>query len=115
MPAQRRAAQRLPCYAHRTRRLLRLSLLAGRHASHAGGAHPSAPLPQPEPPPPHPLPTPTQLSFPFIGLPDLRAVPLAVLDRLRPVPAAFLKQLPQDPELFRELPVGVQRQVWVGG
>mmetsp|Transcript_15476 Transcript_15476/g.43334 ORF Transcript_15476/g.43334 Transcript_15476/m.43334 type:complete len:687 (+) Transcript_15476:362-2422(+) len=51
-------------------------------------------------------------SFAFIGIPDLRAIPLAVLSRLEPVPATFLKQLSIDRELFNELPNGVQRQVW---
>ena len=51
-------------------------------------------------------------TFPYITIPDLRAVPLAVLDRLRPVPATFLKQLASDREIFWELPVGVQRQAW---
>ncbi len=54
---------------------------------------------------------PSQASFPYIGIADLRAVPLAVLDRLQPVPATFLKQLAGDKELFVELPAGVQRQV----
>jgi negative elongation factor B len=56
--------------------------------------------------------SPLQLSFPFIGISELRAVPLAVLDRLHPVPAAFVKQLAVDRELFWALPPGVQRQVW---
>jgi len=51
-------------------------------------------------------------SFPYIGLPALRAIPLAVLDRLRPVPPAFLQQLAADRDLFADLPPGVQRQVW---
>jgi negative elongation factor B len=53
-----------------------------------------------------------EATFPFIGISDLRAVPLAVLDRLNPVPASFLKQLAVDRELFWELPAGVQRQAW---
>ena len=57
------------------------------------------------------LPLVLQASFPYIGIADLRAVPLAVLDRLQPVPATFLKQLAGDKDLFWELPVGVQRQV----
>ena len=51
-------------------------------------------------------------SFPYIGLPALRAIPLAVLGRLRPVPPAFLQQLAADRDLFADLPPGVQRQVW---
>lgn len=51
-------------------------------------------------------------SFAFIGIPDLRVIPLTVLSRLQPVPTTFLKQLSQDAELFQELPSTVQRQVW---
>lgn len=51
-------------------------------------------------------------TFPYITIPDLRAIPLAVLDRLRPVPSTFLKQLAADREIFWELPIGVQRQAW---
>jgi len=51
-------------------------------------------------------------SFPFVGLPALRDVPLAALGRLHPVPAAFLKQLAADRDLFADLPAGVRRQVW---
>lgn len=53
-----------------------------------------------------------EISFPFVGLEELRAVPLAILDKLQPVPATFLKQLVGDPDLFRELPLSVQRQAW---
>lgn len=52
-----------------------------------------------------------EMSFPFISIPELRAVPLAVLGRLAPVPAAYLRQLATDKEVFPELPEGVQRQV----
>lgn len=55
---------------------------------------------------------PPQSSFAFIGIPELRVIPLTVLSRLKPVPTTFLKQLAQDPELFAELPSAVQRQVW---
>lgn len=57
------------------------------------------------------LPLLPQASFPYVGIADLRAVPLAVLSRLQPVPASFLKQLATDRDLFWDLPVGVQRQV----
>lgn len=52
-----------------------------------------------------------EASFSYIKLPELRAVPLAVLNRLNPIPAAILKQLSDDPELFDTLPAGVQPQV----
>ncbi len=48
--------------------------------------------------------------FAYVGLPELREVPLAVLGQLRPVPATFLKQLATDRELFADLPPAVQRE-----
>lgn len=54
-------------------------------------------------------------SFPFIGIPALRDVPLACLGRLSSpaVPASFLQQLAAaDDELFSELPATVRRAVW---
>ena len=39
-------------------------------------------------------------------------MPLAVLERLKPVPSSYLKQISRDVELFRRLPVEVQRQCW---
>ena len=51
-------------------------------------------------------------TFPFIGIHQLRAVPLAVLDRLHPIPVTFIKQLAMDNEVFWDLPSQVQRQVW---
>jgi len=51
-------------------------------------------------------------TFPFIGIHQLRAVPLAVLDRLHPIPDYFIKQLANDNEVFWDLPSLVQRQVW---
>jgi len=51
-------------------------------------------------------------TFPFIGIPELRAVPLAVLDKLYPIPVNFVKQLAMDNEVFWALPARVQRQIW---
>ena len=48
--------------------------------------------------------------FPYVGLPELREVPLAVLGQLRPVPPTFLKQLATDKDLFADLPPAVQRE-----
>eukprot|EP00240_Pyramimonas_obovata_P015850 CAMPEP_0118938552 /NCGR_PEP_ID=MMETSP1169-20130426/26333_1 /TAXON_ID=36882 /ORGANISM="Pyramimonas obovata, Strain CCMP722" /LENGTH=297 /DNA_ID=CAMNT_0006882527 /DNA_START=56 /DNA_END=946 /DNA_ORIENTATION=- len=53
-----------------------------------------------------------EVSFQFIKLPELRAIPLAVLGELNPVPAARLKQISDDAELFESLPSTVQHQVW---
>lgn len=52
-----------------------------------------------------------ELSFAYVGLPQLRDIPLAVLGQLQPVPAAFLKQLATDQELFQDLPLNVQQEV----
>lgn len=55
---------------------------------------------------------PLQMTFPFIGISALRAIPLALLERIHPVPATFIKQLAVDRELFWQLPGSVQRQAW---
>lgn len=52
-----------------------------------------------------------QYSFPYIGVPELRDIPLAVLGQLQPVPPDFLRQLSTDKELFADLPTSVQIQV----
>jgi hypothetical protein len=52
-----------------------------------------------------------EVSFQYIKLPELRAIPLAVLGELNPVPAARLKQISEDAELFESLPSSVQHQV----
>ena len=51
-------------------------------------------------------------TFFYVGIAELRAVPLAVLQRLHPVPKNFLQQLASDRDLFWELPTQVQRQIW---
>lgn len=51
-----------------------------------------------------------EASFPFIGIPELKAVPVRVLSYLRPVPRQFLLELSQDQDLLSELPISVQRQ-----
>ena len=51
-------------------------------------------------------------SFPYIGIEELKAIPLAALEHLKPVPSSYLKQISRNVELFRQLPVEVQRQCW---
>ena len=51
-------------------------------------------------------------SFPYIGIEELKAIPLAALERLKPVPSSYLKQISRDADLFRQLPPDVQRQCW---
>jgi hypothetical protein len=56
-----------------------------------------------------------EASFPFVGIPILRAIPFAVLDKLHPnVPKPFIRQLAADPDLFWACPPSVQRQVLEG-
>lgn len=52
-----------------------------------------------------------EVSFPYIGLRDLKDVPLAILHKINPVPANYLRQIAADNDLFQELPIDVQRQV----
>lgn len=63
--------------------------------------------------PTHHLVTALHACFPYVRIPALREIPLAVLARLHPVPAAYLKQLAEDTDLFGELPLNVQQQVRV--
>ena len=51
-------------------------------------------------------------SFPYIGIEELKAIPLTALEHLKPVPSSYLKQISRNVELFRQLPVEVQRQCW---
>ena len=51
-------------------------------------------------------------AFPYLGLPELRAVPLEVLACMERVPAPFLKLLAEDREVFALLPQRVKQQVW---
>ena len=51
-------------------------------------------------------------SFRYVAIEELRAIPLAALERLNPVPSSYLKNISRDVELFRRLPVEVQRQCW---
>ena len=51
-------------------------------------------------------------SFPYIGIEELKGIPLTALEHLKPVPSSYLKQISRNVELFRQLPVEVQRQCW---
>ena len=54
-----------------------------------------------------------QASFPFIGIEELKRIPLTILERLSPVPANYLKLISRDLSIFRQCSLKVQRQVWV--
>jgi hypothetical protein len=49
--------------------------------------------------------------FPFIGIPQLRPIAVALLSRLHPLPKANLKSLANSGDVFWEVPLSVQRQV----
>ena len=54
-----------------------------------------------------------QASFPFIGIEELKRIPLTILESLSPVPANYLKLISRDLSIFRQCSLKVQRQVWV--
>eukprot|EP00741_Cyanophora_paradoxa_P007839 tig00001215_g7584.t2 len=55
-----------------------------------------------------------QLTFPYIGVEELKSVPIAILERIPRVPEALLRTLssPDYRAVYRELPIAVKRQVW---
>ncbi|KAL9647174.1 hypothetical protein ABK040_004890 [Willaertia magna] len=50
--------------------------------------------------------------FPYIGFDELRPIAYALLKRMPQIPNKFLIQL-TNPEIFKNLPIEVKRQVWV--
>ena len=51
-------------------------------------------------------------SFPYIGIEELKIVPLTVFKHMSPVPSSYLKQVSREMSIFRQLPTEVQRQCW---
>jgi hypothetical protein len=51
--------------------------------------------------------------FPYISIPELRAVPVEILSKLPRVPMAYISEIAKDVKLMSELPLAVRRQVWV--
>lgn len=51
-------------------------------------------------------------TFPFIGFPELRDIPLSVLTRMAHIPLAFLKELAAKSELYEICPLPVKQQIW---
>jgi hypothetical protein len=51
--------------------------------------------------------------FPYVTVPELRAVPIEILSKLPRVPMAYFPEIAKDPKLMSELPLSVRRQVWV--
>lgn len=49
--------------------------------------------------------------FPYISIPELREIPLAILSGLPRVPASYLSTLAQQPALVAALPLAMRRQV----
>jgi hypothetical protein len=52
-----------------------------------------------------------QASFPYLGIPALRMVPIAAMQAMKEVPHQFLRQLGHDKEVFDLLPQRVKQQV----
>lgn len=53
--------------------------------------------------------------FPFVGIPELRPIAVAVLSHLQPIPKRNLHMLAEDNDVFWDLPLGVQQQVRFSG
>jgi len=51
--------------------------------------------------------------FPYVTIPELRAVPIEILSKLPRVPVAYFAEIAKDAKLMAELPLAVRRQVWV--
>ena len=51
--------------------------------------------------------------FPYVTIPELRAVPVEILSKLPRVPVAYFAEIAKDAKLMSELPLAVRRQVWV--
>lgn len=49
--------------------------------------------------------------FPFVGIPELRPIAVAVLSHLQPIPKRNLYMLAEDNDVFWDLPLAVQQQV----
>ena len=50
--------------------------------------------------------------FPYVTIPELRAVPVEILSKLPRVPVAYFSEIAKDSKLMAELPLAVRRQVW---
>jgi hypothetical protein len=55
----------------------------------------------------------TEKCFPYVTIPELRAVPVEILSKLPRVPVAYFAEIAKDAKLMSELPLAVRRQVWV--
>jgi hypothetical protein len=53
-----------------------------------------------------------EASFPYLGIEELRSVPIRVMERIQLVPPNYLKLLAEDKAIFQHLPPKVQQEVW---
>lgn len=51
-------------------------------------------------------------SFPYIRFPELKAIPIAVLQKIPKIPTRFIKVLKENQDIFTSLPIEVKRQIW---
>ena len=50
--------------------------------------------------------------FPFISIPELRAVPVEILSKLQRIPRCYICEISKDARVMSELPLALRRQVW---
>jgi hypothetical protein len=53
-----------------------------------------------------------EASFPYLGIEELRSIPIRVMERIQLVPPNYLKLLAEDKAVFQHLPPKVQQEVW---
>jgi hypothetical protein len=53
-----------------------------------------------------------EASFPYLGIKELRSIPIRVMERIQLVPPNYLKLLAEDKAIFQHLPPKVQQEVW---
>lgn len=53
-----------------------------------------------------------EASFPYLGIEELRSIPIRVMERIQLVPPNYLKLLAEDKAIFQHLPPKVQQEVW---
>ena len=53
-----------------------------------------------------------KVSFPFVGIEELRKLPFAILQQTKDIPHPFLRQLGANEELYKVCPIEVKRQIW---
>jgi hypothetical protein len=51
-------------------------------------------------------------TFPYISFEEMRIIPFTIMKKHPHIPLPFLLQLAHNPDLYRECPIEVKRQIW---